>query len=194
MPLSEWTRLYGETVRDPIANALYARRELFDLRPLFGDKLLLQKVAAGIMLELRDHQKAIPLLANDTLANLPPLTFFRGLVVDLNGAESDSFDIGSVAILPIVDAARVFAVAGRRLAPANTIERLDIAALDFPDGAAILAEAAEAFRVALYYQATAGREIRPGRLGKFDQRLLKTAFSSIHRLLEFTESRFIPDV
>ena len=37
MPLSEWTRLYCETIRNPIANNLYGRRELLDLRILFGD-------------------------------------------------------------------------------------------------------------------------------------------------------------
>ena len=43
---------------------------------------------------------AIPLLANDTLARLPPLTFFEGLVIELDGAQSDTFDIASVAITP----------------------------------------------------------------------------------------------
>ena len=143
---------------------------------------------------MRDYQTAIPLLANDTLANLPPLTFFRGLVVGLDGAQHDSFDIAVTAVSPIANAARVFAVAGRRLAPANTLDRLEMAALDFPEGAEILREASDAFRVALYYQAAAGRQIQPDRLGKFEQRLLKTAFSSIHRLLEFTENRFIPVV
>ena len=76
----------------------------------------------------------IPLLANDTLAHLPPLTFFRGLVLELDGAQHDSFDIASAAITPIADAARVFAIAKRRLAPANTLERLAQAALDFPGG------------------------------------------------------------
>jgi CBS domain-containing protein len=146
------------------------------------------------MAELRDHGTAIPLLANDTLAHLPPLTFFRGLVLGMDGEQRDTFDIGRTAIAPITDAARVFAIAGRRLARANTLERLETAARDFPEGAEILRDGANAFRVALYYQTEAGREIKPGRLGKLDQRLLKTAFSSIHRLLDFTENRFILSV
>ena len=63
-----------------------------------------------------------------------------------------------------------------------------------PEGAEVIRGGAEAFRVAVYYRAAAGRQIKPGRLGKMDQRLLKTALSSIHRFLEFTESRFIPNV
>ena len=57
-----------------------------------------------ILLELRDDEAAIPLLANDTLAHLPPLTFFRGLVLDLDGGQRDTLDIASAAISPIADA------------------------------------------------------------------------------------------
>ena len=193
MPLSEWRRFYCETIRNPVGHDLYARREFFDVCPLAGDPAILQNVQEQILLELRDDAMAIPLLANDTLAHLPPLTFFRGLVSDLDGGGRDSFDIGSAAIAPVTDAARVFAIAKGRLAPSNTLARLETAALDFPEGAAILHEASEAFRIALYYQTLAGSSrIDPGTLGKFDQRLLKTAFFSVQNLLEFTASTFIP--
>jgi signal-transduction protein with cAMP-binding, CBS, and nucleotidyltransferase domain len=193
MPLSEWKRLFRETIRNPVGHDLYSRRELFDIRLLSGDQAVLQMLQDQILLELRGHEMAIPLLANDTLGNLPPLTFFRGLVLDLDGGRRDSFDIMTTAISPIADAARVFAIAQRRLAPVNTLVRLQFAALDYPDDASILRDAAEAFRIALYYRSIAGgSRIDPGMLGKFDQRLLKTAFSSIQRLLEFTASTFIP--
>jgi CBS domain-containing protein len=145
-----------------------------------------------IRLEFRDHETVIPLLANDTLAHWPPLTFFRGLVLELDGAQHDSFDISDAVVSPIANAARVFAIAKRRLAQANTLARLETALLDFPEGADILREAADAFRIGLYYQTLAGTRIEPGKLGKFDRLLLKTAFSSIQRFLEFTVSTFIP--
>ena len=192
MPLSEWSRLYRETIRNPLEHDLYTRREFFDALPLSGDVSILEKLHNEISLELRDHEMAIPLLANDTLARLPPLTFFHGLVLDLDGAQRDSFDIASVAITPIADAARVFAIAKRRLAPAGTLERLAAAALDFPKGAAIFSEAAAAFRTALYYQARAGnlesgsridpgkaREIRP--VAAEDCVFLDSAPPRIHR-------------
>ena len=193
MPLSEWKRFYTETIRDPLDNDLWGRREFFDVWPLDGERSTLQVVRDAILLELRDHPMAVLLLANDTLSHTPPLTFFRGLVVHLDGGEQDSFDLESAALAPIADAARVFALAKRRLTPANTMGRLEAAALDYPEGAAVLRDAAEAFRIALYYRTLAGSSrIEPGELGKFDQRLLKTAFSSIQRLLEFTADTFIP--
>jgi hypothetical protein len=57
--------------------------------------------------------------------------------------------------------------------------------------AAIFQNAAEAFRIAIYHQTIAGTpRIAPAALGKLDQRAVKTAFSSIPRLLKLTESTF----
>ena len=58
-------------------------------------------------------------------------------------------------------------------------------------------EAAEAFRIVLYFEAlpgdaAGGFTIDPAALGRYDQRLLKTAFASIQRLLEFTITNFNP--
>ena len=192
MPLSEWIRLYGETIRNPVGHDLYGRREFFDLRPLAGDRSIFRKLQDCILLEFRDHAMAIVLLANDTLVHLPPLTFFRGLVLELDGAQRDSFNISETVVSALADAARVFALAKRRLTSANTLERFAMAQVDFPEGAAVISEAAEAFRIGLYYRAQAGSDlVTPGKLGKFDQLLLKTAFSSIQRFLEFTLSTFV---
>jgi CBS domain-containing protein len=193
MPLSEWTRLYRETIRNPTGHDLYARRSFFDLRPLSGDASILDKLEAVILSELRDHATAIPLLANDTLAHVPPLTFFRGLVLELDGGQRDSFDIGDAVIAPLANAARVLAMAKGRLRPAATLARLENAVADYPEGAGLLREAADAFRIGLYYQTLAGgARIDSATLGKFDQLLLKSAFSSIQRVIEFTVSTFVP--
>jgi CBS domain-containing protein len=192
MPLSEWVRFYKETIRNPVSNGLYARREFFDLSPLSGDETIFEKLHDYILFELHDHETAIALLANDTLMQLPPLTFFRGLVMGLDGVQRENFSIDEAVVAPLADAARVLQLAKGRLAPANTLKRFDAAVLDFPAGAAVISEAAEAFRIGLYYRTLVGKSrITPGTLGKFDQLLLKTAFSSIHRFLEFTHSAFV---
>jgi signal-transduction protein with cAMP-binding, CBS, and nucleotidyltransferase domain len=191
MPLSEWQRLYRDTIRNPLGSGLYARREFFDIRPLSGDASILNRLQEEIVLELRDHELTIALLANDTLAHLPPLTFFRGVALGLDGVQRESFDISTSAVAPIADAARVLAISKGRVATVNTLDRLESAEADFPDAAAMLREAADAFRIALYYQAlSGGSQIDAGRLGRFDQLLLKTAFTSIQRLLEFTAFTF----
>ena len=140
-------------------------------------------------------QQTTTLLANDTLARLPPLTFFRGLVVELDGAQTDKVDLNATALTPVADAARVFALATGSPFPANTIDRLQVATEAFPDGVRVFTDAAEAFRIALYCRCTTGGSVLvPSRLGKLDQRLLKTAFTSILRLIEYTDATFMPAV
>jgi CBS domain-containing protein len=120
------------------------------------------------------------------LSNLPPLTLFRGLVLQLDGAQSDRLNLRKTVIDPIADVARAFAL-GPGDGRAGTIARLAGAAARHPAESAIFEEAAAAFRAALYFEAIAGQSlIDPATLGRHDQRVLKTAFASVQRLLEFT--------
>ena len=191
MPLSEWKRLFRATIHKPYEHDLFSRRELFDLRELSGDPSLLAELNSDISRELGQTDMLIPLLANDTLVHQPPLTVFRGLVLDSDGSERETLDLAEFVVNPISDAARVF-VLGKRGAPINTLERLEAASMDSPENAGLFRDAADAFRIALYHQTIAGTPlIAPSELGKLDQRVMKTAFSSILRLLELTASTFI---
>jgi CBS domain-containing protein len=192
MPLSEWARLYRETVRNPLGHDLYGRREFFDFAPLSGDAAILAKIQAHMLFEYHDVDTAVPLLANDTFMHLPPLTFFRGMVLGMDGVQHESFNIADAIITPSADAARVFAISKGRFVPAETLARLSSAIDDFPEGASILTEGAAAYRIGMYYRTLAeGDNILPAKLSKFDQLLLKTALTSIQNLLEFTHSTFI---
>jgi hypothetical protein len=185
--------LYCETIRNPLDHDLYARREFFDTLPLSGDVSILQRLHNEISLELRDHQMVIPLLTNDTLAHLPPLTFFQCLVLQLDGAQSDSFDIRSAAVTPITDAARVFSIAKGDCLLEHP-ERLAAAQPRFPrertrSSGMRRTHSASCFTTRRW----PGSRIDAGKVGRSDQLLLKTAFS-IHRLLEFTASTFLRTV
>jgi signal-transduction protein with cAMP-binding, CBS, and nucleotidyltransferase domain len=192
MSVEAWRALYADTIRNPLGYDLYGRRELFDLAPLVGDAEVVVSAQAGIVREFEASDTTLAILANDTLGQQPPMTFFQGLVLELDGGQSETFDIAKSAVTPVSDAARVFALARGRVSPADTLERLRAAERDYPEGEPVLREAAEAFRAALYYQAVTGSpEIRPGQLRKIDQVLLKSAFGAIQRLLEFTGETFI---
>ncbi|MBY0504655.1 MAG: cyclic nucleotide-binding domain-containing protein [Bryobacteraceae bacterium] len=192
MPLSAWKSFFTETIARPLGHDLYARREFFDLRTMAGDPRVLHHLQSHIGDELGKPNALVPLLANDTLSHLPPMTFFGGLVLELDGGERPAFDVTETALTPIADAARVFALGRRRLEVTNTLDRLASAAADFPAHARLFEESAEAFRIALYHQTLAGGpRIDPSRLGRYDSRLLKTAFGSIQRLLELTHTIFV---
>ena len=185
MPLAEWKRFYTETVTDPIGAGLYQRREFFDVAPLTGLPALARALQDHIAAELAGSAHAVPLLANDTLCHLPPLTLFRGLVLQLDGAETERFDLRKTVTDPIADAARVFGLVHADN-HAGTLERLAHAGPE-----AVFRDAADAFRAALYFEALAGAPtLDAGHLGRYDQRLLKTVFDAVQRLLEHTIATF----
>ena len=194
MSLSACLRAFEETIRNPLNGELYLRRTMFDCTLAGGDPTIFDEIRECVRRELREHEIAIPLLANDTLANLPPLTFFQGLVLDWDGARRDAFNIRETAISPIAGAARVFALAaGGRMDCVSTLDRLRLAETELhPGDASLFREAAEAFRAAFYFQMHAGGPIIESRkLSKLEQRLLKTMFTSIERLLEFTVAKHL---
>ena len=195
--LAAWKDFFNASITDPISNAVYQTRTLFDFHPLLGERSLGRDLKKTIGLALQQSDSFIPIMANDTLSNLPPLTFFRGLVLELDGVQRDTLDVEATALDPIADAARVFTLATQNLEVTNTLERLHCAADAIPASRAIFQEAAQAFRVAAYHQALAGFRgegksalIRPSTLGRYDQRMLKAAFDSIQRLLELSSKIF----
>ena len=193
--LSDWKQFFRGIITNPIENEIYATRRFLDFRVLFGEPRLERELTATITEDLRTNRQFIPILANDTMEHLPPMTFFRGLVIELDGAQKQTLDLGITALCPIIDAARVYSLAAGSLDARSTLERLDLAAATVPEAETVFHEAAGAFRVASYYAAVATMNsssrsplIEPSQLTKYDQRLLKTTFESVQKLIEFTST------
>jgi CBS domain-containing protein len=193
--LSAWKEFFRGIITNPIENEIYTMRQFLDFRVLFGDLGLERELTEAITQDLQRNRQFIPVLANDALEHLPPMTFFRGLVIELDGARKETLDLGITALGPIIDAARVYALAAGSLKAKSTLERLDLAAATVPEAEAVFHEAAGAFRIASYYAAAAAMKnpsrsplIEPSQLTKYDQRLLKTTFESVQKLIEFTSA------
>ena len=196
-PLSDWKAFYAGLVRDPIRNAIYTAREYLDFRVACGDASLGRDLQRVLLDELGRADAFIPVLANDTIANLPPLTFYRDSIVESDGSLRQTLDIEKTALDPLVDAARVFAFAGREASTANTLRRLQLAADGAPHLASVLDDAAEGLRILVYHHALAGLAaqtdeavVHPSRLNRYEQRLLKTAFDATRRFLELAYSAY----
>lgn len=190
---SAWKQLYAALIQDPIGNAIYPARELFDVQFVCGDPAPASGLQETIHAELQRQEAFLPVLANDTLANLPPLTFFQGFVIESDGTRKQTLDLEKTALDPLSDAARVFALASEDCSVSNTLHRLESAARTLPQYASTFRDAADAMRIASYQHAIAAFKtegdavlITPARLGRFEQRLLKSAFDAIRRLLELT--------
>jgi signal-transduction protein with cAMP-binding, CBS, and nucleotidyltransferase domain len=190
MPLSEWQRLYRETIEDPEGHDVYARREFFDVALVAGDEDVLGGLQREIGVQFCSHPESRAVLARATLAHVPPLTFFQGLVLGMDGSRQESFNVEESILSPVAQAARLF-VLGEDAGSAGTLARLEAAGLRFGEHEPVVRQAAEAFRVGLFYRKSAGNaDISPRQLQKFDQLLLKRAFESVRGFLSLTGSIF----
>jgi CBS domain-containing protein len=181
-------------LRDPVGEAAYRARSLFDLRAVHGDDRLWQAIRAAV--SETPAPAFIHVLANDCLDSLPPLTFFQDAVIDSFGEQSETFRLEYSALRPIVDVARVFALAAKNPFGRSTLERLAIARTLLPEHDAIFREAADTLQIVLWQQGrvgisqgTRGAELPASLLSRHDRQVLKSGFRSILRLVEFTGDR-----
>jgi CBS domain-containing protein len=189
--MSDWKLRYREWVDDPVRREAYRVRTLFDLRPVLGPRTLwedLERDVAGAV-----NLDFVRVLANDCLANLPPLTFFEDAVIDHAGEHVATFQLERTALRPLVDVGRTFGLATGRFLARSTLERYADARARLPEHQAIFREASDAVRIVLWEQArvgitlgTPGADLPPALLSSHDRRILKGGFRSILRLLEFT--------
>ena len=187
--VSEWISRFRGWVRDPIMQHMHKARVLFDLRPVLGPRGLWHEVEAAVA-DVVDGD-FLRVLAHDCLANLPPLTFFHDAVVDRAGEHTAVFQLERTAVRPLVDVARVFALARGPALGRSTLDRLAAGRTLLPERDALFREAAETFKVVLWQQGrvgisqgTSGAELPPALLSRYDRHVLKSGFRSISRLLE----------
>ena len=188
---SEWKERYRAWVCDPIIREMYRARALFDLRAVYGRRELLDEVMAAVD-DVIDSD-FLHVLANDCLANVPPLTFYEDAVVDNAGERLSTFQLEESALRPLVDVARVFGMAGGAVFGRSTLERFAAASTLLPAQSQIFSEAVDTFRVVLWQQGrigisqgTSGAELSPALLSRRDRNMLRNGFRSILHLLQFT--------
>ena len=194
--LSEWKEKFRGWVAQPTESRLYECRSYFDFRCFYGDAALAEELRDGMFAEVAANPRFLALLAGSCLAQMPPLTFFKGLVVDDGGNQSDVLDLRRSAVFPLIDSARAFGLARATRQP-GTFCRLSGAAELLPGSRDTFEAAKEAYRVTLQQRGRAGLlagddgvDIRPSSLSKYEQQILKGAFRSILELLELTGEYF----
>lgn len=194
--LPEWKAKFRGWVSQPTEERLYEGRSFFDFRCFYGDAALAEELRDGMFAAVAANPRFLSLLAGSCLAQMPPLTFFKGLVVDDGGNQSNMLDLRRSAVFPLIDSARVFGLARATRQP-GTFHRLSGAAELLPTSRDTFEAAKEAYRVTLQQRGRAGLlagddgvHIRPSSLNKYEQQILKGAFRSILELLELTGEYF----
>jgi len=198
-----WQGYFDRWINQPEPKALMLSSIFFDLRVVHGDKRLLSNLR-GRILELTPKQQLfLGHLARNALSHRPPLGFFRDFVLVHDGQHDDTLDLKHSGLVPIIDMARLYALA-EGLPEIRTEERLQAAAGSKSlsrGGAANLLDAFEFIsRLRLEHQAAqiqAGDDpdnyLSPAQLSKLEREHLKDAFKVVQTMQATLELRYQTD-
>ncbi|KAB2920967.1 MAG: cyclic nucleotide-binding/CBS domain-containing protein [Dechloromonas sp.] len=188
-PVAGWLGTFTDWISRTDAQKGRLASNLFDFRVISGDAALARPLRELIGSLAPRHETLFTHLVGNSCSAPPPLGFFRQLLVTGSGEHEGELDIKRHGILPIVDLARIHALAAGSC-EAGTLARLRAAAGSAHlsrDGADTLISAFE-FLLALrnrhqVEQLTAGtgadNYVAPNRLSAAERRHLRDVFLAV---------------
>ncbi len=195
--LSVWKARYQDWIARPVESDILKKTPYFDARCIYGSQSLLDELRIHIQECIHDNPNFIPLLANDAMDNLPPITIFRDSVMDQSGTLWTSIDTKMHAMLPLVDIARVFALSLNLDDTTFTPIRFKRVARHLVEQRELFEEAAEAFSHAIRLQTKLGlrrgddgQYVKPEDLPRTEVQRCKAIFKTVVRLMEFASQYF----
>ncbi|MBU0657069.1 MAG: CBS domain-containing protein [Gammaproteobacteria bacterium] len=205
-PWSVWHGYFTNWIESPQPKALMYASIFFDLRCLHGDKSLLDRLQAEILVKTKAQTLFQAFMAGNALSHKPPIGFFRGFVLDKDSKDTDSekgMDMKKRGVVPVIDMARLYALAGG-LTPINTWERLDAIGEAGVMTAGTVGDLRDAFElismIRLQHQAKQiengqkpNNHVPPEELSALERRHLKDAFEVVSTMQESMASRYQAD-
>lgn len=122
-PMRRWREYFHQWVQVPEPKALMLSTVFFDLRAVHGQAALLDDLRHEVLRGTRGNTLFLGHLVANALKNRPPLGLLGGIALIRDGAHAQTLDLKLSGITPIVDLARIFALAAG-LPAVNTSERL----------------------------------------------------------------------
>ena len=195
-----WKKYFNTWIERPEPMALMLSCVFFDLRPIYDPEGLFQEIHEQVLELSKANRIFIAYMASNALKHRPPLGFFRNFVLIHGGDHDQTFDLKHRGTVPIIDLARVYALAAG-VAETNTLERLRATAEKgglSREGAVNLADALE-FIGTLRMRHQAGQMRRgekadnflsPDELSPLERGHLKDAFLLINNIQEALGQRY----
>lgn len=109
--LSAWRRIFEGWITAPTSSALMHASIFFDLRCISGDPGLVGQLQAFFLPLTRDNSIFIACLCENVMQHTPPLGFFRTFLLEKSGDHAKTLDLKHRGVIPIVDIARLNALA-----------------------------------------------------------------------------------
>ena len=180
LTLEEWRETFSGWMRAPQPEALLSASVFFDFRPLAGEAALAGDLRALVLDAAAGNSAFRRAMAENALRVAPPLGLIRDFSTDDSAEFPGTLDLKGYGARPIVDGARVLALA-RGVAATSTAARLRAAVPDEASGIVEAFHFIQALRLRRQYLEPAlepGSENRidPDQLNAIDRRILKEAF------------------
>jgi CBS domain-containing protein len=198
--LEAWKNTFRTWIESPTPKALMHATIFFDLRHIHGTAALSRELRSFILEQTPHNTIFLACLTTNALEAKPPLGFFRRFVLNEHGGQEDTLDLKHTGVVPIVDIARIYALA-HGVGAVNTRARLQALAetggLNASDSADLRDAHAFIDGVRLDHQADQIRRaeppdnyIAPDRLSDFDRRHLKDAFNVVKTMQSALAQRY----
>ncbi len=199
-PQAVWHGYFREWIETPEPMALMLSCIFFDLRPVHGDFQLHRELQNRMLEMSRNNTVFTAHMTGNALKHRPPIGFFRTFVLIRNGENDNTFDIKHRGIVPIIDIARVLALA-EGIPRVNTWERLQALAGTPSMSSELSSNLLDAFEfisnLRIRHQAAqigsgvaADNFLPPDRLSSLERKHLKDAFDVIKDAQESLGSRY----
>jgi CBS domain-containing protein len=186
----EWQERFTLWIRLPEPEALLNATIFFDFRPLYGNDALAKSLRKWLLDMSGNAKVFLRFMAENAVKATPPLGMIRDFVFDNNAEFPHTLDLKAFGARPIVDAARIIALA-HRIPHSSTTERLRMAAAQGKLGGDDINAVIEGFffiqQLRLRNQRAGtppGGEnrVNPDKLNELDRHVLKEAFKQAKRL------------
>ncbi len=125
-PQQRWKRYFRGWIEEPEPKALMLTCVFFDLRLVYGRNALLDELRSDMLQRTRGNGIFLAYMVSNALSRRPPLSVFGRITPARSGEHRGKIDLKHLGIVPVVDLARVYALAGGHAA-VNTYDRLDVA-------------------------------------------------------------------
>jgi CBS domain-containing protein len=186
----EWQERFAQWIRAPEPEALLNATIFFDFRPLYGNEALAKALRKWLLDQTGSAKLFLRFMAENALRAAPPLGVIRDFVFDGKAEFPHTIDLKAFGARPVVDAARIIALANG-IPHSSTVERLRAAAAQKLFGNDDVQAVIDGFffiqQLRLRNQRSGtppGGENRvdPDRLNELDRQVLKEAFKQVKRL------------
>lgn len=199
-PQRRWAEYFHQWTSVPDPKALMLTCVFFDLRAIHGQTRLLDDLRRDVLQSTRGNTLFLAHMSSNALQHQPPLGLFKGISTIRSGEHKGTVDLKHTGVVPIVDLARIYALAAGDTA-VNTHDRL----LGAAAGGAISEQSARDLRDALEFlafmriqhqarQMAAGEKpdnyLHLDELSNFERTQLKDAFAVVQSLQSVLGHRY----